>query len=270
VQTVPTAAYEGISLMARLTRAVVAAGTALLISVAGVGIAAPANAGGEPCGGMDAPQVVNPGNTAPTLANDTTSAIAGGSRVVNVLANDTDPQGDRLYVVSVTTTGNGQVCVDSDGAIEYFAPSSAASFVDHVTYGVTDGDLYRTATITVHVKGIKPLRARLVHRKTVRHKAQVQFTNGNDVNMTVLAGTPKKRKPLLTRTITPGHTVGFKTKYKKVIFFALVRDSDGLPILVDIGTLNTHTGSQSITNGTDGFLRKLPSARAHERTWLRR
>lgn len=256
--------------MAPLTRLWVAAGTALLVAGLGVGVAAPANAGGEPCAGMDAPQIVNSGNTAPTPHNDVSNAIAGGSRVIDVLANDTDPQNDTLYVVSVKTSGSGQVCVDSDGAIEYFAPSSATNFVDHITYGVTDGDLYRTATVSVNVAGIKSMRAQLVHRKSGKRKAQIRFTNPNNRNMTVLAGTPKKRKALLTRTITPGHTVSFKTKYKKITFFALVRDSDDLPILVDIGTLNTHTGAQSIVSGTDTLLRKQPSARTLQREWLRK
>jgi hypothetical protein len=190
--------------MARLTRAWVAAGTALLVAGLGIGVAAPANAGGVPCAGMEAPQRLTPGNTAPTPQNDTTSAIAGGTRVVKVLANDTDAQGDPLYVVSVSSAGNGEVCVDSDGALEYFAGPSAANYVDHITYGVTDGDLYRTATVTVNVKGVKPLRAQLVHRTSGRRKAQIQFTNTNDRTMSVIAGTPKKRKALLTRTITPG------------------------------------------------------------------
>jgi hypothetical protein len=173
-------------------------------------------------------------------------------------------------VVSAATPGRGEVCIDSDGAIEYFAASSAVNYVDHITYGVTDGDLYRTATVTVSVAGVKSLRAQLVHRSSGRKKAQVRFTNGNNRTMVVLAGTPKKRKPLLTRTIAPGHAVAFKTKYKKITFFAFVRDTDGLAILVDIGSLNTRTGHQSIQTGDAGFLRQHPSLRTLQRAWQRR
>jgi hypothetical protein len=254
--------------MARTTRAWAAAGTALLVAGLGLSVPAPANAGGVPCAGMDAPQNLTPGNTAPTPQTDTTTAIAGGTRIIKVLTNDTDAQGDPLYVVSVSGARNGEVCIDSDGALEYFAGPSAASYVERLTYGVTDGDLYRTTTVTVNVTGVKPLRAQLLHRKAGKRKAEIRFTNPNDRTMTVLAGTPKKRKALLTRTITPGHAVGFKTKYKKIVFFALVRDTDGLPILVDIGNLNTRTGAQSISSGAGGFLRQHPSVRALQRAWL--
>ncbi|MBV9830374.1 MAG: cadherin-like domain-containing protein [Marmoricola sp.] len=256
--------------MTRRTRAWVAAGTATLLAGLGLGFAAPANAESQPCAGMSAPQVTNPGNSAPVPHDDTTTALAGGSRVVRVLANDTDPDGDPLYVVSVSQPGRGDVCVDSDGAIEYFADVSSTGYTDHVTYGVTDGDLYRTATLTVTVKGIKPMRATLVHRKKGKHKAVVSFTNPNDRAMTVLAGSPKKKNPQITRTIGVGQTISFKTKYKKIVFFALARDLDGAPIFVDIGVLNTKTGAQSISSGDVAFFRKHVNLRPLQRQWVHR
>ncbi len=218
---------------------------------------------------MSAPQNVHGGNQAPALVNDSAGALAGGTKTIRVLGNDSDPDGDDLFVVSVSTPDRGEACIDGDGVIEYFAASSATNYTDHFTYGVTDGDLYRTATVTMNVKGIKPLRAQLVHRKSGKHKAEVRFTNPNDRNMVVLAGTPKKKKALLTRTITPGASVGFKTKFKRIIFFALVEDSDGYPILVDVGSLNTKTGAQYISSGDDAFFRQHPSLRPLQRQWLR-
>lgn len=256
--------------MTRRTRAWVAAGTATLVAGLGLGVAAPAGAEGQPCAGMSAPQVTNPGNQAPTPHADTTTALAGGSRVVDVLANDTDPDGDPLYVVSVTQPARGEVCVDSDGAIEYFADTSASNYTDHLTYGVTDGDLYRTATLTVNVTGVKPLRASLVHRKHGKHKAQVSFTNPNNRTMTVIAGSPKKKNPQLTRTLGVGQKITFKTKYKQIVFFGLTRDLDGAPIFVDIGVLNTRNGAQSISTGDIAFFRKHVNLRPLQREWVRK
>jgi hypothetical protein len=233
----------------------------------GLAFAPPAGAESEPCGGMSAPQSIHAGNQAPVPHDDTATALAGGTSAVKVLANDTDPDGDDLFVVSVSAPAKGDVCIDSDGTVEYFAASSATSYTDHVTYGVTDGDLYRTATLTVDVTGIKPLRAQLVHRTTHKHKARVRFTNPNDRTMIVVAGTPKKKRALLTRTIGVGKTVGFRTKYKHIVFFALTPDTDGEPIFVDIGQLNTHTGAQTITSGDDSFFRTHPSLRPLKREW---
>ena len=234
---------------------------------AGVGVPAGAATAADFCSGQSAPQHVVSGNQAPTPHNDTIGALAGGQRRIEVLANDTDPENDDLFVVSAGTPDRGEVCVDSDGEIEYFAASSATNYADHFSYGVTDGDLYRTATVTVNVKGIKPLRAQLVHRRTARHKAQVRFTNPNDRTMVVFAGSPKKKKPSLTRTISPGKTVGFRTKDKHIVFFALTRDLDGQPIFVDIGSLNTKTGAQTILSGDEAFFRKHPSLRPLKRAW---
>ena len=260
--------------MARRALAWVAAGTTMVLVALGTGLAAPAGAAdsadGGFCTGMSAPQNVHGGNQAPALVNDSAGALAGGTRTIRVLGNDSDPDGDDLFVVSVSTPERGDACIDGDGVIEYFAVSSATNYTDHLTYGVTDGDLYRTATVTVNVQGIKPLRAQLVLRKHGKHKARIRFTNGNNRSMLVLAGSPKAKKADFTRTITPGATVGFKTKHKRIIFFALVPDLDGAPILVDVGALNTRTGRQSLSSGDGALLRKNPSLRPLQRQWLGR
>lgn len=254
--------------MSQRARAWVAAGSVITLTALGLSFAPPAGAEADECSGMAAQQSTHPGNLAPTPHDDTAGALAGGTRLIKVLRNDTDPENDDLFVVSTVQPDRGQVCVDSDGTIEYAAAASATSYVDTFTYGVTDGDLFRTAKVTVNVKGIKPLRAHLLHRRTAAHKARVQFTNPNDRNMVVIAGAPKRKKPLLSRTLAVGKTAGFKTKQKRVVFIALVRDLDGEPLVVDVGFLNTRTGAQNVSSGDDEFFRQHPRLRAVERAWV--
>ena len=260
-----------------------AATTIALISLgAGLGVPAGAADSESLCAGQSAPQKSPSGNHAPVLAADSGHAIAGGTASVRVLANDSDPDGDTLYVVSTSPPPRGSACVDGDGTVEYVAAYSATNYTDTFTYGVTDGDRYVTAAITVSVQGVKSMRASLVHRlqykkhsHRVRHKAQVSFRNPNHRLMVVLAGSPKRAQPSLTRTLGGGQTATFRTKDKRIEFFALVQDLDGTYVLTNLGNLNTRTGRQSLVTGDNAFLRKgyfreHPGASALERQWLRR
>ena len=255
---------------------VAAATTTVLISLA-VGMGSPAGAASDSptlCAGQSAPQVSSA--TAPVLVNDTGHAIAGGTASIRALANDSDADGDNLYVVSTSAPPKGLVCVDGDGTLEYSAGYSASNYTDTFQYGVTDGDHYRTATVTVTVEGVKSMRASLVHRLVykkhshkVRKKATVSFRNPNHRLMVVLAGSPKKPRPSLSRTLGAGQTASFMTKDKLISFYALVKDLDGTYVLTNLGSLNTRTGRQSIVTGDNAFFRMQPAARTLERQWLR-
>jgi hypothetical protein len=255
----------------------VAAATATLLLSLGLG--APADAAGDSetlCAGQSAPHISPAGNNAPVLANDTGHAIAGGSAAIQVLSNDTDSDGDTLYVVSTSAPQRGLVCVDGDGTLEYSAGYSASNYTDTFAYGVTDGDRYVTATVTITVEGVKSMRASLVHRlqlkkhsKHVKHKASVSFRNPNHRLMVVLAGSPRKSRPSLTRTLGAGQTASFKTKDKTIQFFALVKDLDGTYVLTNLGILNTRTGSQRVVTGDNAFFRQHPQARELQRRWQR-
>ena len=260
-----------------------AATTTALISLA-VGLA-PSDATADSaslCAGQPAPHNPSSTNHAPVLAADSGHAIAGGTTSIRVLANDSDPDGDHLYVVSASAPARGGlVCVDGDGTIEYSAAYSASNYTDSFAYGVTDGDRYVTSTVTITVEGVKSMRASLVHRlqlrkhsHRVRHKAQVSFRNPNHRLMVVLAGSPTKDRPSLTRTLGAGQTATFRSKDKRIDFYALVKDLDGTYVLTDLGTLNTRTGQQSVVTGDNaffrtGYFRQHPSARELERQWLR-
>lgn len=80
-----------------------------------------------------------------TTARDTAVAIA-------VLANDSDPDGDALTVLSATQPGNGSVVVGAGGVITY-TPAAGFTGSDAFGYTIADPDgLTATATVTVTVQ----------------------------------------------------------------------------------------------------------------------
>jgi hypothetical protein len=118
-------------------------------------------------GGTDTAVVtVTVDNVAPVAADDSVTASpatpGGGGRVtVPVLANDTDPDGDPLRVVSAVNgaPANGTVVVNGDGTITYTA---APGFVgtDDVTYTISDGQGgTHSATVFVTVPNAAPVAA---------------------------------------------------------------------------------------------------------------
>ena len=90
-------------------------------------------------------------------ANDDTATVAeGGTTTVNVLTNDTDPDGnatiDATSIQIVTQPGKGSVTVNADGTITYES-NGAEVLSDSFSYTVKDaaGAVSNTATVTVTI-----------------------------------------------------------------------------------------------------------------------
>ena len=100
--------------------------------------------------------VVRPVNKAPN-ANDDSSSTQCSAITINVLGNDTDPDGDALSIVSVSGASLGSA-VASGGQIVY-TPSNTCgkgnTGLDSFTYTISDGNGHTdTATVSVDVQGI--------------------------------------------------------------------------------------------------------------------
>ena len=104
---------------------------------------------------------VNGANDAPTANDDVASASEDGSASGNVLANDTDVDGEALTVANPGTyVGNfGTLSLAADGSYTY-TPNAAAQGLDDgetaqdvFTYSATDGTASDPATLTVTVSG---------------------------------------------------------------------------------------------------------------------
>ncbi|MGK7297249.1 MAG: Ig-like domain-containing protein, partial [Candidatus Wenzhouxiangella sp. M2_3B_020] len=77
------------------------------------------------------------GNAAPQTRTDVASMSDEASIVLDVLANDGDPDGDELHIVR-TVRGSGRVEIDAGGALIY-RPAAGFSGTDRFAYTVTDG-----------------------------------------------------------------------------------------------------------------------------------
>lgn len=85
----------------------------------------------------------------PVSAPDSATVEAGETVVIEVLANDTDPNGTGLYVISVDEPAHGSVYV-TDSGLEYTAGPDFTGVVTFA-YTVSNGWEDRTETVTVTV-----------------------------------------------------------------------------------------------------------------------
>ncbi|MDH7502779.1 MAG: Ig-like domain-containing protein [Verrucomicrobiota bacterium] len=71
---------------------------------------------------------------------------------LNILANDFDPNDDRLLIASATSASHGQIFYTQDGAVFHYTPDSGFYGRDSFTYSITNFHGGRaTATVTVFV-----------------------------------------------------------------------------------------------------------------------
>lgn len=90
------------------------------------------------------------GNRPPTTVDDVTSTEADTPVVVDVLANDSDLDGDVLVVASTTNPSNGAVVINPNGTITY-TPNAGFEGSDSFTYTVSDGEETSVATVSVSI-----------------------------------------------------------------------------------------------------------------------
>ena len=95
---------------------------------------------------------INDQGSAPLAIDDAYFTTQNTDVTINVLANDVDPDGDELTVISVDTSGSLGSVIDftPDGNVTYSPPPNWCG-VDTFTYTITDGTQQSTATVTITV-----------------------------------------------------------------------------------------------------------------------
>jgi len=93
-----------------------------------------------------------PKNLAPRAVNDHRSVACSAPITINVLGNDTDPDGDALTVTSFTQPAHGTVTRAANGQLVYTSDGTSCGADDKFTYTISDGNGHSsTATVTVSV-----------------------------------------------------------------------------------------------------------------------
>ncbi|MGB0713031.1 MAG: tandem-95 repeat protein, partial [Gammaproteobacteria bacterium] len=83
------------------------------------------------------PIYVDPRNQAPVAVDDNVIAFEDFENVLDLTANDSDPEGRTLQVVSVTGASNGTVAINPDGTVSY-EPDPGFNGTDSFTYTIAD------------------------------------------------------------------------------------------------------------------------------------
>jgi hypothetical protein len=105
-------------------------------------------------------------NRAPIAQADSTTTQTGSSVTVNVLANDSDPDGDTLSIQSFTQPQHGAVAQVS-GALRY-TPTTGYTGSDSFTYTISDGrGGTATATVSLSIQPALPISVNVVNGRLV-------------------------------------------------------------------------------------------------------
>jgi len=87
-------------------------------------------------------------NQAPKAVNDSSQLSTITSVNVPVLANDSDPDGDKLNIVAFTQGSKGSVTKNSDGSLKY-SPAKSFKSGDQFSYTISDGKSSASATVSI-------------------------------------------------------------------------------------------------------------------------
>ena len=110
-----------------------------------------------------------PVNRNPIAAADSATTDAGVAVTVNVLANDSDPDGDALSISSVSNVVNGTAAIVAGGV--RFTPAAGFSGTGSFSYAVSDGrGGSATAAVTITVTAAPPAGAPIVRTALVSAK----------------------------------------------------------------------------------------------------
>jgi large repetitive protein len=150
-------------------------------------------------------------NPAPTATNDNaTTAEDTPIPAINVLGNDTDPDGDPLTVTAASAP-NGTVTINPDGTLLY-VPNANFNGTDTITYTISDGNGgTSTAAVTVTVTPVNDAPVAVNDNATTNEDQPVTIGvlgNDSDVDgdaLTVTAAT----SPNGTVVINPDGTITF-------------------------------------------------------------
>jgi hypothetical protein len=199
-------------------------------------------------------------NEPPNALNDIAETDQETSVQINVLTNDSDPDGDLLTVVSATQGSHGIVTVVAGGYLSY-TPADGYSGTDNFAYTISDGNGgsdSATVTMTVHAAGSNAAPVALHDAVTITEEAPVTIdvmANDRDADgdaLTVVAvtqGAKGEVKINVDNTVTYSPAKRFKDGDS---FSYSISDGDMSATATVTVTLQSSGGDDSGTGGKGG------------------
>ena len=123
-----------------------------------------------------------PANRQPVAGDDAVSTYPGTAisiPAIDLLDNDSDPDGDPLSIIQVGTASNGTVTLSDDGTSVTYSPNDPFHGTDSFTYSISDGN-GGTATGTVTVMITKRFGAQvlIIEGSPAPDRSQTRETEG--------------------------------------------------------------------------------------------
>jgi hypothetical protein len=179
-----------------------------------------------------------PTNRPPVAVNDpfpvTNEDVA---TTTNVLANDSDPDGDPLTIISVTTPASGTTAIISNRIV--YTPTLNYFGTDIFTYTISDGALTDTARVTVTVNGINDA--------PVATNATASTAEDSPENITIIPDFASDPEGPLTILSVGTPTLGTVTYNTSVITYTPSSDLNGTDIFTYTVTDGMLTDTAAVT-----------------------
>ncbi|MEC7681063.1 MAG: S8 family serine peptidase [Planctomycetota bacterium] len=187
-------------------------------------------------------------NDNPVANDDSATTEEDVAVTINLVANDTDIDGDSLSIESVGTASNGSVVNNGNGTVTY-TPNAGFFGSDSFTYVVSDGSATDTATVRVTVTEVTTSEKVIGYSGTaidVTHVWKTINLPNNFVNPVVVAGGATRagghQGVVRVRNVTNN---SFQIRFQEWDY------RDGRHTTEDIGFLVMEAGVHRLTDGTN-------------------
>lgn len=187
---------------------------------------------------------------------DTPLVLGGPGPWVNILANDSDPDGDRLHITAVSNATRGSVRLNPDGTVT-FTPEPGFTGTAGFDYTVSDGSLTATAHVTVGVRQVIYVSTANAGTLTGSDGQRISVT-GSDIVRVATEGTGSGTR-VFYDVFFRGANVGLTTANENIDAFTFLSDGSLLISTTNAFSVPGPAGS-TITGGGEDILRFLPTA----------
>jgi VCBS repeat-containing protein len=188
----------------------------------------------------------NSSNIPPQATNDTVTTNEDTPVTINVLANDSDANGDRLTLSLATFPTHGNAIINDNGTPQdptddfiTYTPNLNFNGTDTFTYTVSDGTDIATATVTVTVNPVNdaPVVNKAIANQTATEDSTFNFQIPGDIFSDVDTGDILS----YSATLENGNPLP-----SWLSFDATTRTFSGTPTNSDVGSLNLKVTVQDL------------------------